>query len=791
MTFEPSLGTYYPSEKAETQDSESCRRWRPLFNSRLDGLQERLVRKLSTAGRQRDQTLRRILPSADAVPTLLLGTSITNQNSTTSVEWGQFNSKVQPVQFRDPFKPDNADSSRPDTPFTPGGKSCANVPSTCFEEAEPGVTSTSADVVDIGEPGGDSVSPVEGSASFNPFNDQPKPERTILSLPQTHETGGVTETNAFRLPRATSETRSGMPLAPEVGRPHRRIISFPLSRDAKANMDCRRDAVKRPSTSDAVTPPTFRYAFDRQAYLNCPFYLRQRSRRHSVAASDPASTVIGSDDTRIFTSGEEDETDFLSDTAFDSIRTHITTNSGSAHGPRIETIFDRNHSSGLMEEEPTKIEGLIPNGTFAPGQPDRDPLIPKTHRNSILASPNLLQKTADKSTVRERDSFSSGWSDEDTRSLVKGEAPSPNGASDIRLVEDDIRGPPIETLETCQKMNIFDWSEQPRSDREAPGAETRPRTVHGKQANELRGCRMPGRKAPSFLHLRSQSVPNAREPGSANESRKSSGKFGTWGLGSKGVSEDWDGDFDFDDADDNIVSQDIRVDENNRRREMVVPRAIMERQDSLHGQFGLVQELTLLVEELKRLRQQATYLDIVHGPTNELWKEAEGIINLATIDEENNHSPPRSPSSLTFSFDDSEEESSNTNNASKRGSGESWPASILERTNSNSHTAHGCRRGSSPKAKFVLDMVSQRASHDSTFHDTNIPRSHKLPFDTQSLHDLVIRAGVVTRSLKEAIRNAETVHSGEDLTPSDPPFRRIFDEPPNGNLSDFQTPCVG
>ncbi|EDN05293.1 predicted protein [Histoplasma mississippiense (nom. inval.)] len=31
----------------------------------------------------------------------------------------------------------------------------------------------------------------------------------------------------------------------------------------------------------------------------------------------------------------------------------------------------------------------------------------------------------------------------------------------------------------------------------------------------------------------------------------------------------------------------------------------------------------------------------------------------------------------------------------------------------------------------------------------------KLPFDTQSLRDLVIRAGVVTRSLKEVVRKAE------------------------------------
>ena len=798
LNFEPSFNPHSPPpEKARTQESESWRLWRPLFHARRDGISERLVRRLSAAGRQRDQVLRRILPSAGVAPTLLLGTSISNQKYTTG-ESDRCNQNDQLIQFRDPFEADTARSSHPDTAVSPEERSCADVPSTCFEEADSGISAPSADVANVEKPRSETLSLVDGGRPSTPLNDQSKPskpQRAMSTPPQTREKPNITELNSFRPLRTALELGLPTSSVSEAGRPRRRIISYPLSRDTKVDMDCRVDTVKRPSTSDAVTIPTFQYAFDRQPDLTSSFQPRLRSRRHSVAASDPAaSTIIGSDDTHIFTSGDEDETDFLSDTAFDSIRTHITTNSSSASGRRIETIFDRNQPTGLIKDGFADLEDITSHKTSFSRKPNKDAITPIIHASTDLAPANSLQKTADRDAVPEEHLFPSDWPGEDTFGLVRNEVSNIDGASDIRLVENDPHSQRIKTSNAYPKMNIFDWSEQPRNDHEAPGAETRPRTVHGKHVNELRGCRIPGRKAPSFLHLRSQSVPTSREPGSTNESRKSSGKFGTWGLGSKGVSEDWDGDFDFGDADDKPVNETRMVGEENCRREMVVPQAIMERQDSFHGQFGLVQELTLLVEELKRLRQQATHLDIINGPSRELWREAEGIVNLATIDEEDHHSPPRSPSSLTFSFDDSEEESSHTNNTSKRGSGESWPASLSERTDSDSHTRHECRQSSSPKANFVLEMASQRFSQGSTFNNTSYPRSHKLPFDTQSLHDLVIRAGVVTRALKEAIRNAEAAVAttpGMELPRSDPPFSRIFEEPPSDSLPEFQTPCIG
>jgi hypothetical protein len=274
------------------------------------------------------------------------------------------------------------------------------------------------------------------------------------------------------------------------------------------------------------------------------------------------------------------------------------------------------------------------------------------------------------------------------------------------------------------------------------------------------------------------------------------------------VSEDWDSDFDFDDSEEPAASNDTKSSEPEAApQSMMVPKAILERQASLRGQFGQVQELTLLVEELKRLRHQASVLDLVSGPSSELWKEAEGIVNLATIDDEDEgRSPPGSPSSLTFSFDDTDDETS----ASKRNSDNSWQGGPKQSTQfqpaspkqpkehqlsgswqSNAHDSLlpksnlGQISKNSPKSKSVLDILQPSRTEDSSLAPSSRPQ--KLPFDTQSLRDLVVRAGVVTRALKEVIRKAEGVDSSpQNVFPSDPPFRRIFDQPSHDDLADFE-----
>jgi hypothetical protein len=261
-------------------------------------------------------------------------------------------------------------------------------------------------------------------------------------------------------------------------------------------------------------------------------------------------------------------------------------------------------------------------------------------------------------------------------------------------------------------------------------------------------------------------------------------------LGNKGVSEDWDGDFEFDDSDRQEESKrdGINSDLAVVNHGMKVPQAIMERQASVHGQFGHVQELTLLVEELKRLRLQASALHIIDGPSHELWREAKGIINLATQEEEDDDEKEfvvrRSPSSPTFNFEEFEDDiplgsqpkkyATNTVVDKRR--------SLSVRTNSSPSASSPIRSGteSSARAKFVLDAIyQQRRTHDPIYAGLGNDQHQKLPFDTQSLRDLVVRAGVVARALKDIMHRAEGVSQTADAGPrlKDPPFSQIFAQP--------------
>ena len=356
------------------------------------------------------------------------------------------------------------------------------------------------------------------------------------------------------------------------------------------------------------------------------------------------------------------------------------------------------------------------------------------------------------------------------------------------------------------RSQLFEWSEQPSSDKESfPGSSPRPKTVHGKNGKDLRGSRLSGRRAPNSLHLRSQSVPVPSDGGNHRGNNNTS-KLESWVLGHKGVSEDWDGDFEFEDPSPRPskhvpVSHDSTTPGNTTG--MLVPRSIMERQASVHGQFGQVKELTLLVEELKRLQHQAGIQGIMHGQSAELWKEAEGIINLATVDdEEQDFLPPRSPRSPSFDFDEFDEDSP-AGRSRRRKSGISstkgdrssgaetvstsdTPLQTPSRSSpdkpiTDTHTTSSRpRKESAAKAKSVLENIHQQRSHyDLAMLEQSSQR--KLPFDTTSLRDLVTRAGVVTRLLKEIVRQAENSPRTPDVrpsTPPDPPFSQIFQKTP-------------
>ncbi|KAL4896312.1 hypothetical protein BDV59DRAFT_132748 [Aspergillus ambiguus] len=795
LTFEPSLVTNSPVTGSQSEYPLNNDVWQPYLKSSFDELSDRLLRRFSTATRPKDGGFRRIIPHVDSIPALVLSTSVSNMRPVTEASVDA-SVPISPVQFRDPFKPPGA-SFHPDNIHPPHHENEPPVPpqSVSPEEPEPKAPVANIVPIDTETIGDPSFSRPKRRAISTPLPNWPKSEGPILVPSRQHERRNITDPNVFRQPSALSHSEVPVSLVRGRMAPRQRLTP------SYSRFD--RETWPRPLSSDTAAMSSFHGS------------IRQRPKRHSIAASDPASTIIGSDDTRIFTSGEEDETDFLSDTAFDSIRTHFTANSSvGLRTPRIETIFDKGFPPGFGDDKPLTTGDLC---SFE-SRPDRHDLYSRSGSNPMSVSLEPREESA----LHEDDSrisFPSDLTDEeDARSLVAALPSETNvyfgscGRSNtslqphapaerdllfayrrpeipLDLKDSDSRSFATEAGDSCPKLNIFDWSEQPKNDRENNGPDGRPRTVHGKHGPESRGSRPPGRKAPTTLHLRSQSVPVSRESTVASETRQASGKFGTWGLGSKGVSEDWDSDFEFEDADESAIGENLKPNKSLPSRGMMVPQAIMERQASLHGQFGQVQELTLLVEELKRLRHQASFLGVVRGPSSELWKEAEGIVNLATLDDEDNdHSPPGSPSSLTFSFDDSEGDSSNLND--QRASGGSWNS---EQFNPSPTTPGPDIKEDSSKPHSVLDLIyQQRASQDPALMSSHLARSKKLPFDTQSLRDLVVRAGVVTRALKEVVRKAEGVSDPEKKPPpSEPPFSRIFDQPSSSdNFPPIETRCI-
>ncbi|KAL3456808.1 hypothetical protein BJX64DRAFT_31852 [Aspergillus heterothallicus] len=817
LSFEPSLALntlVEPAPRSENFSKDDD--WRPYISSSSDAPSERIARRFSTTAKLKDLSLRRILPRTDTAPTLLLATSIARKASTAETVPDKPTSINPSIEFRDPFQTEKACPQHSNTPsLEEQDKEIYQSPP---DEPCPKTSTDSATPLDIRVFRNGSFAGPKRRAASTPLPNMPNVEGAIWVSPRAPGRRNITDPSVFRRP----------PTIEDAGFPDV-FSSGIMGRKSKVISSCRRDY--------AADLGSFRYrdisrhtSTDGSAISSLQGSLRRRPKRHSLAASDPASTVIGSDDTRIFTSGDEDDTDFLSDTAFDSIRTHMTTDSCCFQSPpRIETIFDRSFPS-TTAKTPARASGIHPPSSFVPRSGNLQP------EPELFSAPPLTLVTQNLAGAPEGDSeisFPSSFSDdEDSQSMVaslpgdKTIRPSltlakfnnslslgdngntyigadiaigvGNTDSNLGLRRSD--APELtafmeESLDSSPRMNIFDWSEQSRSDREGSGPDGRPRTVHGKHEPGMRGSRATGRKAPNTLHYRSQSVPVAREPTVPNESRQTSGKFGTWGLGSKGVSEDWDSDFDFEDKDENIYNENVRQNSEITRQSVVVPQAIMERQASLHGQFGQVQELTLLVEELKRLRHQASFLNIVRGSSNELWKEAEGIVDLATIDDDDtNHSPPRSPTSLTFSFDDSEVDSPGMNDLWKRASGDSWRASPLENPSARQTTPFGPDLAVLPtKTNSVLDLIyQQRVSHDPTVTNPDAPRSKKLPFDTQSLRDLVVRAGVVTRALKEVVRKAEGVTNGfeENTRSAHPTFSRIFEHPSHDDLSKFETSCI-
>jgi hypothetical protein len=786
---------YFPKPSVEGPAIEDFeldkqKQWKPFFFSKAGTLAERLSRRFSTSTVPKAQSVRQIVPDQGDLPALIMANVLLPNSATPREEQSVPHT---PIEFRNPFqsavvKPAPEQSLAPEhIPEKPCHKQSYSV-----NDVEPRIimanTVTAHGTPIMGPVRGGSLRRVKGRTFSIPSSDLSTQENDAVSpsSPGPEQRRNVTDPSMSCAPYSNSQpgwALSALERRSQVG-------PRSVSQDYGVGLGSRFGP--RQMASDAVALSAWQQA----SRPGQPAYgsLRRRPKGFSISGSDPASTIIGSDDTRVFTSCDEYETDVMSD-YWDSVRTRETNTSG-LKGLRIETMFDKAGAS-LVNEEATTLESLLPRGSLATRSLDKDsqmftgPIVssPPSADVSKVEAPSGPTESLDVDNLSmieslhgdDGDCFSSSL----TQSLAK-YAEQPESPHDSAKDLSDVLAGAMDS-DNNKKTNIFDWSEQTRPDRESFDCETRPKTMHGKQEGAVdRNSRAVCRKAPSTVHLRSQSVPVVSDL-PVNESRQTSGKFGTWGLGSKGVSEDWDSDFDFDESDETPVAEDKQLTESDiSRQSMTVPKAILERQASLRGQFGQVQELTLLVEELKRLRHQANVLGVVNGPSSELWAEAEQIVNLATIDDdEEHHSPPGSPSSLTFSFDESDDDGLHV---SKRNSEVSWDVPQGESGEPTLPLAQLAKN--SPKSKSVLDILQPRREKQqspSALDELEISsRAKKLPFDTSSLKNLVVRAGVVTRSLKEVIRKADGVATSPQDFPQDPPFRRIFDKPSHDDFASFE-----
>lgn len=285
-------------------------------------------------------------------------------------------------------------------------------------------------------------------------------------------------------------------------------------------------------------------------------------------------------------------------------------------------------------------------------------------------------------------------------------------------------------------------------------------------------------------------------------------KFGTWGVGSKGVTEDWNEDFDFDEPPLPVPEaiHEKRID--SGREIMLVPKSIREQQENVVANISLLREWGLLIEELKDLRIRAVALDMLHGPYAHAWQEVDAMIELADQESEEDTLQPRCspPSSPGFDFGAFEEPMPGIVNTS-RSSGESVMR-LAEPVFAEENDLLTIARGASPQpglpasaftprprkdseavARSVIEALQSKRSVSDPTALKAAPIAKKVPFDTATLRHIVPYVNSLKRKIKDALRETEGLYSSprRRSSPDDiqdqatdvdePAFRSIFNGP--------------
>lgn len=823
--FAPSI-PFDDLEEDRHSDDDSLQNWLPYFTPQGVSTRDGYARKrFSGGGTYRRDSVGCTLPSAKGPPTLLLATSISVSSLKDMTE--DIMDNHQPAALRRPSTALGLETFIP--PSTPDHETQSNSkqdpgPKTSFSIA--GIfPSPSPSTWKIPRSGsirrskfsnGRVSPPANAKHSSTSISDEEPPD---LNPPRRRNSGHFQGSVSGTALSTVQDSPSSLP---------------PLKRLSSLDIDLSATAPPYPTSANSIVPSSPKLSSASSPLLSSPSAIavvRNKSHRPSGAPSDRTSTLLGSDNENSrFLSSDEDEFDCRSETVYDSTRTGATGSSHSGVRRRpIQTVFDESPTMDPPKHKVLALQDLLSNESFVQSDALQcnaeaeqglvTPIRAKTcaeelyptlvhdanrlFPTDISPSPQEISSKATQDGQINQDFDDEDWSFENVadtnqifprhNSATETDQSKPLGTSprfSLRLPHT-----PSPRVEASQKMNIFEWSEQPSVEKESSG---RPKTVHGMKAKDIRSSRLGVRRGPNALHLRSQSVP-APQDGSGHRPHNHAAKLESWVLGNKGVSEDWDGDFDFEETQRSVwqTTTGSEAIQSSNLSGMLVPRAILERQASVHGQFGQVKELTLLVEELKRLRQQATVQGIIQGQSAELWKEAEGIINLATLDdEEQEFPPPRSPLATGSEFDVFDEDSPSSFAKRKSGyqhredrlsNGDDTPSSQKSSRSSPDKSALDTptkarpRKESAAKAKSVLETIhQQRVEYNSPFSDARSSQK-KLPFDTTSLRDLVTRAGVVTRALKEIVRRAENgtlspATKPQPTVPPDPLFSQIFQQ---------------
>ncbi|KAI1801995.1 hypothetical protein F4811DRAFT_427605 [Daldinia bambusicola] len=555
---------------------------------------------------------------------------------------------------------------------------------------------------------------------------------------------------------------------------------------------------------------------------------------------DRASTTGSSEYYRGFTSGDDDDTDFkTTDTPFDSIRTAASGCQRATDSP-LESMFEESppsttgHNSKpkrlsiqdilgpsfdggnkIMEED----EGIATpvRGVYR-GSESRFLLTDIGNGDgfdSVLTSPNFITH-GDNPRFSLDDDDDLDWDKEDDDGIYNHLSPpgsmnsrkgSPNSRPPLTNINGNARTVArTDSMSERPRSTVFDWTESMAYGGYAGnGSYLRPKTVHGKQELDMRGGRSASRKGPVPAHVRSQSVPVVPE---LLETATSTPKFGTWGLGQKNASEDWDDDFEFEEENDDGL---LSGKNEESKGSMVVPASIQATQPTIRAHSGQIRELSLLVNDLKRLCRLGREMDMLGGSSVKLWREAEGIIALASPDEDPaevvDPKPDSSDTSIPFVDQDFDGASHNSNEPAKvtesqrnavvrdRAAGRrrsvfspeddifgTWdhadePAPDRPKTPEN--LAAKPEFGSTSVARSVMESMQPRHSR------TNAGRgsSGKLNFDTNSLKELVKRASDLRDGLSDLVRKADHLTQSPARTPKhtrsdgSPAFTRVFDDP--------------